>query len=175
MLGGVQRIMIVGDPASGKSTFGLALSTKLNLPLFHTDLIRYTASGYRRSNAEVRQLLSEWLEQEQWVIEGNILSADPCERVKKAQAIFLFDFPKLVTLFRLLVRWFKTAFCGYQRLGSPSGKDISLAWPYYAPYILRRFPKRKSALRAEVAKYPSKLLYVFSSLRGATEFLSKIA
>lgn len=32
-----QRIMIMGRPGSGKSTFSIKLQTMLNIPLFHLD------------------------------------------------------------------------------------------------------------------------------------------
>lgn len=44
----LQRIMIIGRPGSGKSTFSVMLQKSLNIPLFHLDKYFFIADWVPR-------------------------------------------------------------------------------------------------------------------------------
>lgn len=65
------RIIILGAPGSGKSTFASALQEKTGLPLYHLDNIWWKADRTHISRAEFDRRLREILQGERWIIDGN--------------------------------------------------------------------------------------------------------
>lgn len=64
------RILILGLPGSGKTTFARKLATQLGLPHFEADAVFWDEKG--RERAEFRKSAGVWLsERPQWVAEGH--------------------------------------------------------------------------------------------------------
>ena len=90
------KIVIIWDSASGKSIFGHRLAKKIGIPVYHTDLIRINPTGEEMWNKFVQQEISKLIQKQEWIIEWNALRADPEQRIKEADQVFLFDFNKLL-------------------------------------------------------------------------------
>ena len=67
----MSKIIIIGCPGSGKSTFAKELNNIYNVPLYHLDLIWNKPDKTTISREEFDQILSEIFEEEQWIIDGN--------------------------------------------------------------------------------------------------------
>lgn len=65
------RIIILGAPGSGKSTFASALQEKTGLPLYHLDNVWWKADRTHISREEFDRRLREILQGERWIIDGN--------------------------------------------------------------------------------------------------------
>ena len=86
------RILVIGSPGSGKSTFSRRLRDKTGLPLYYLDMIFHRPDRTFVSRAEFDEKLSDILETEQWIIDGNYQRTLPI-RFEKCTDIFLFDLP----------------------------------------------------------------------------------
>lgn len=64
------RITIVGNSASGKSTLSEAFAKAVNLPIFHIDLLLWKPNWDFESEEEFDCAHADWLVRERWVIEG---------------------------------------------------------------------------------------------------------
>lgn len=67
----MQKIMVIGCPGAGKSTFSRALQGKIGLPLFYLDMLFWNCDKTNVSREEFDQKLSDILKQDKWIIDGN--------------------------------------------------------------------------------------------------------
>lgn len=91
------KIMIIGSPGSGKSTFARKLRDKTGLPLFYLDMIKHKPDRTTISSEEFDKKLKEILVKSQWIIDGNYQRTLEV-RMKECDLIILFDLPTKVCL-----------------------------------------------------------------------------
>ena len=92
-----QRIMIIGSPGSGKSTFARKLRDKTGLPLYYLDMIKHKPDRTTISSEEFDKKLDEILNKDKWIIDGNYQRTLEV-RIEKSDTIILFDLPTEVCL-----------------------------------------------------------------------------
>ena len=93
----MKKIIIIGCPGSGKTTFAEKLQRIINLPLYYLDTIWHKPDRTHISREEYDKKLSEIFQTEEWIIDGNY-SRTIEERIQKSDTIFLFDLPSDVCL-----------------------------------------------------------------------------
>ena len=86
------RILVIGSPGAGKSTFSRKLRDKTGLPLYYLDMIFHKPDKTTVSPAEFDEKLSDILELERWIIDGNYLRTLPI-RFERCTQVFFFDLP----------------------------------------------------------------------------------
>ena len=86
------KILVIGCPGSGKSTFARKLRDKTGLPLYYLDMLFHrpdrSTADRETFDSSVRGILSR----ESWIIDGNYQRTLPM-RFEQAELIFLFDLP----------------------------------------------------------------------------------
>ena len=65
------KINVVGTSGSGKSTVAQLISDRLNIPYLEMDEFYWLPEWQERSQAEFQNLLSDALNQDNWVLAGN--------------------------------------------------------------------------------------------------------
>lgn len=93
----MKRILVIGCPGAGKSTFARRLRDKTGLPLYHLDLIWHKPDRTNISRKEFDERLSEILKKDEWIIDGNYDRTLEM-RLKKCDTVFLLDLPTEVCL-----------------------------------------------------------------------------
>ncbi len=88
----MKKVIVIGCPGSGKSTFSKRLAHKTALPLFHLDLLYWNADRSSVSKEVFLQRLDQVLEQERWIIDGNYESTLEM-RIKACDTVFFLDHP----------------------------------------------------------------------------------
>ena len=88
----MNKIIIIGCPGSGKSTFAKALHTKTALPLFHLDNIFWNKDKTHVSREVFDKRLDDVLMQDSWIIDGNY-NRTLEKRLKTCDTAFLLDLP----------------------------------------------------------------------------------
>lgn len=88
----MKKVIIIGCPGSGKSTFAKKLQLKTGLPLYHLDMLFWNADKTHVSREDFDQKLSVILNQDSWIIDGNY-SRTLEMRFKECDTVFLLDMP----------------------------------------------------------------------------------
>lgn len=86
----MKKIIIIGSPGSGKSTFSKKLHDIFNIPLYHLDLIWHKEDKTNISKDEFDEKLNYILKKDSWIIDGNYNRTLEV-RIKNADTIFLID------------------------------------------------------------------------------------
>lgn len=92
-----KRILIIGSPGSGKSTFARKLAEMTDLPLYYLDMIYHNADHTMISEEEFNEKLEVILKKECWIIDGNYLRTMKM-RLDDCDTVFFFDLPSDVCL-----------------------------------------------------------------------------
>lgn len=87
-----RKIIVIGCPGAGKSTFSRRLAEKTGIALYHLDAIYWREDCSHISRARLIRKQKEILKQESFIIDGNFKSTIEM-RIKNAQLVFLFDLP----------------------------------------------------------------------------------
>ena len=93
----MKKIIVIGCPGSGKTTFAEKLCDKIEIPLFYLDAIWHKPDRTHISRDEFDVRLDEILKLESWIIDGNY-SRTVERRIEACDTVFLFDLPTEVCL-----------------------------------------------------------------------------
>lgn len=88
----MKKIIVIGCPGAGKTTFSQKLAKKLELPLFHLDAIWHKADRTHISREEFDARLGEILSGDAWIVDGNY-SRTVERRISACDTVFLLDLP----------------------------------------------------------------------------------
>ena len=93
----MKKIIVIGCPGSGKTTFSEKLCEKTALPLFYLDAIWHKPDKTHISREEFDIRLPEILSLDAWIIDGNYSRTLEC-RMAACDTVMLFDLPAQVCL-----------------------------------------------------------------------------
>ncbi|MBQ8432085.1 MAG: AAA family ATPase [Clostridia bacterium] len=160
-----QKILIIGCPGSGKSTFARALRDRLGLPLYHLDMLYWNADKTTVSREVFDGRLGEVLEKDQWIIDGNF-SRTMERRLQFCDTVFFLDIP--------------TEVCLESVRGRIGTKRSDLPWmeteenEEFMEFIRTFSTERKPEILERLAKYPHVKQIVFHSRTEVDEYLKNI-
>ena len=88
----MKRIIVIGCPGSGKTTFAEKLRTATDLPLYHLDAIWHKPDRTHITREEFDERLAKILSLDKWIVDGNYRRTVE-RRIAACDTIFLFDLP----------------------------------------------------------------------------------
>ena len=88
----MKKVLVIGCPGSGKSTFARKLRDKLDLPLFYLDMIWHKPDKSTYTKSEFDKKLAEIIKKDEWIIDGNY-SRTLETRIQKCDTVFYLDLP----------------------------------------------------------------------------------
>ena len=92
------KIIIIGCPGAGKSTFTRQINEFLNYPVIHLDKIYYTCGKEHITREELIRKVKDFASKNSnWIIDGNYLSTLKM-RVELADTIILLNIPSEICL-----------------------------------------------------------------------------
>lgn len=92
------KIAIIGYSGAGKSTLARVLADRFGLPLLYLDRVQYTPGWVERDRAEALAMVDEFLENENWVIDGTYSTFRQERRMAEADLILFLDFNRFTCL-----------------------------------------------------------------------------
>ena len=161
----MKKIIVIGCPGSGKTTFSEKLRNKIGVPLFYLDAIWHKPDKTHISREEYDARLAEILKLESWIIDGNY-SRTIESRISACDTVFLFDLPVSVCLDGAISR------LGKDRYDMPwIDKELD---PRLKKEI-EEFPnKNLPKLYALLERYSDKNIIIFKSREQADMFLRNL-
>ncbi|MBQ6333859.1 MAG: adenylate kinase [Erysipelotrichaceae bacterium] len=157
-----KKIIIIGPPGAGKSTFSFKLQELTGLPLYHLDLLYHKPDKTTVSKEEFDKKLNEILKKDEWIIDGLYLRTLE-SRLKDCDLIYFFDLPIEECLQGVINRK------GKVRKDMPWVEE-ELDEEFMA--YIRQFPDNQyPRMLAMMERYKDKPMIVFKSHEEADEYL----
>ena len=88
----MRKVIIIGCPGAGKSTFARKLRDVTGLPLYYLDMLWHRPDQTNVSREEFEAQVKEIMKRDQWIIDGNYLRTMEL-RLRECDTVFLLDYP----------------------------------------------------------------------------------
>ena len=88
----MKKVIIIGCPGSGKTTFAEKLNRRTGLPLYYLDAIWHEPDKTHISREDFCEHISRIFDTPEWIIDGNYNRTMEM-RLRQCDTVFLFDLP----------------------------------------------------------------------------------
>ena len=162
----MKRIMIIGCPGSGKSTFARALAAKTGLPLYYLDMMYWNPDRTTKPKEEFRAALRETVALPEWIIDGNYGSTLEV-RMEACDTVIFLDYPVAVCIAGV-----------EERRGKPRP---DMPWVEVEPdlefieFIKKYNEESRPKVIELLEKYKEKNIIIFKSRAEADEYLRRLS
>ncbi len=160
----MKKVIIIGCPGSGKSTFARTLQKITGLPLYHLDMMYWNSDKTVVDKAIFLQRLNDVLNKDTWIIDGNYNSTMEL-RLEKCDTVFFLDFPKEVCLDGLKQRK------GKQRSDLPWIETQENEDTEFIEFVKNFSETSRPKILELLKKHPSKSIITFKSRNDADEYI----
>jgi len=161
----MKKIIVIGCPGSGKSTFSKALHKITGIPLFHLDMMFWNEDKTTVEKAVFLNRLLKTVQNDEWIIDGNYASTMEL-RMQACDTVIFLDYPLDVCLNGIKERR------GKVRSDMPwmeSDEDDAEFIEFITNYNSQSRPKVLELLE----RYSEKDIFIFSSRTQEEGFLMK--
>ena len=169
----MQRILIIGNAGSGKTTFAKKLAERTGLPLVHLDKLYWTGNWEHVDRDTFDQLLQQQLDKPSWIIDGNFNRTLP-HRLEHCDTVFYFDLPTLTCLWGIT----KRVFSNYGRTRPDMGGNCPERFDKNKRSLYKNVLSFRKAHRKEYAALLAEKgvprTIIFKSRRQAARFLKNL-
>ncbi|MBE5928944.1 MAG: adenylate kinase [Lachnospiraceae bacterium] len=93
----MKKVIVIGCPGAGKSTFARKLRDKTGLPLYYLDMLWHKPDRTNVTREQFDTALSNIMENDEWIIDGNYIRTLEM-RIRACDTVFFLDFPVDVCL-----------------------------------------------------------------------------
>lgn len=88
----MKKVIVIGCPGSGKTTFAEKLNKITEIPLYYLDSIWHKPDKTHISRDDFDKIISEIFDKPEWIIDGNYNRTIEM-RLQQCDTVFLFDLP----------------------------------------------------------------------------------
>ena len=161
----MKKVLVIGCPGSGKSTFSKSLHQITKIPLFHLDMLFWNADKTTVEKSVFLDRLLNVIQNDKWIIDGNYGSTMEL-RMQACDTVVFLDYPVDVCLNGVRERK------GKARSDMPwiESEEDAQFLEFIKNYKEQSRPKVMELLE----RYSHKDIVIFSTRTQAEEFLSKI-
>lgn len=163
----MKRIIVIGCPGSGKSTLSAALHNKTGIPLFHLDMMFWNADKTTVEKAVFRKRLSNVLQLDEWIIDGNYQSTMEL-RLQACDTVIFLDYSLETCLEGVHARR------GKARADMPWFEKENEEDAEFIRFIKNYRLESRPIVLELLKKYDHKNLYVFKERSETAKFLEQL-
>ena len=162
----MKKVIVIGCPGSGKSTFSKALHKITNIPLFHLDMIFWNADKTTVEKPVFLDRLFKIIQSDEWIIDGNYGSTMEL-RMQACDTVIFLDYPLDVCLNGIK-----------ERKGKPRS-DLPWIEPdeddvEFLEFIKNYNSQSRPKVMELLDRFSHKDIIIFSNRTQAEDFLFKI-
>lgn len=161
----MKKVLVIGCPGSGKSTFSRALHKATGLPLYHLDMLNWNADRTTVPRQVFLERLNHVIQEDSWIIDGNYGSTMEL-RMDACDTVFFLDYPVEVCLDGVMCRK------GQPRSDMPwieTGTDED-----FLQFIRKYNSVSRPVVLELLQKYAGKSIFVFSCRSEAEIYLTQL-
>ena len=159
----MKKIIVIGCPGSGKSTFARALSEKTGIALYYLDMMFWNSDKTTVGREILIERQKKVIEQDKWIVDGNYESTMEL-RLAACDTVFFLDYPSEVCIGGVRAR------LGKAREDMPwieTEEDAE-----FIEYI-KKFPENhRPRVLSLLEKYKDRRVFVFKSREEGEHFLN---
>lgn len=161
----MKRIMVIGCPGSGKSTFSRKLHKLTGIPLYHLDLMYWNPDRTIVDKSVFRERLVNAIQSKEWIIDGNYKSTLEL-RLQACDTVVFLDYSVSVCLDGIKKRR------GKPRTDMPwiENEEDREFIEFVKNYNCQNRPRVMELLN----QYANKDIYIFKERKEANEFLNRL-
>ncbi len=163
----MERIIVVGCPGGGKSTFSLALGGITGLPICHLDRLNWNADGTSVPKSLFRERLARAMTQPRWIIDGNYMGTME-DRLRACDTVFFLDYPLEVCLEGARSRQ------GKERADMPWVEPVGEMDAEFLAFIRDFNAVSRPKILALLGRYGDREIHVFRARAEADAFLASL-
>ena len=162
----MKKVIVIGCPGSGKSTFSKALHKITDIPLFHLDMIFWNVDKTTVEKPVFLDRLFKIIQSDEWIIDGNYGSTMEL-RMQACDTVIFLDYPLDVCLNGIK-----------ERKGKPRS-DLPWIEPdeddvEFLEFIKNYNSQSRPKVMELLDRFSHKDVIIFSNRTQAEDFLSKI-
>ena len=161
----MKRIMVIGCPGSGKSTFSRKLHKLTGIPLYHLDLMYWNPDRTIVDKSVFHERLVNAIQSKEWIIDGNYKSTLEM-RLQACDTVVFLDYTVNVCLDGIKKRR------GKPRTDMPwiENEEDGEFIEFVKNYNCQNRPRVMELLN----QYANKDIYIFKERKEANEFLNHL-
>ena len=161
----MKKVIVIGCPGGGKSTFSRKLRDKTGLPLYHLDMIWHRPDKTNITREAFDQALEAILHTSDWIIDGNYRRTME-KRIQMCDTVFFLDLPTEVCLQGVLSR------LGVKRQDMPWIEEKMD--DEFSEFITNFANCERPQIYAILEKYPNKYVVIFRSHAEIDQYLKQL-
>ena len=163
----MKKIIVIGCPGSGKSTFSKSLHNITGLPLFHLDMMYWNADKTKVEKAVFLERLYQTLQKDEWIIDGNFASTMEL-RLQACDTVVFLDYPLEICLSGIKARQ------GKLRSDIPWTEPQDKEDDEFIEFIKNYNAQSRPQVLELLNRYPHKNVIIFTNRNQAEEFLGQV-
>ena len=166
------KIAILGYSGSGKSTLAGILAQHYDIPVLYLDNVAFKPGWQNRDKDKRKEIVSNFMKNENWVIDGNYKSLFRADRLEHSDKIIILSFNRFFCLKSVLKRYFM--YKGKTRPDMAKGCDekIDLEFIWWILYRGRTRKIRKD-YKNIYNQYKSKTLW-FTNRNQVNDYINTL-
>ncbi|MBE6650327.1 MAG: adenylate kinase [Ruminococcaceae bacterium] len=161
----MKKVIIIGCPGSGKSTFGRMLKNKTGLPLYHLDMLYWNEDRTTVEKSVFLDRLKNVMKTDEWIIDGNYASTMEM-RFAECDTVFFLDYPTEVCIEGVK-----------SRVGKPRSDipwiETDAIDDEFLSFIQNYNTVNRPKVVELIEKYSDKNVIVFKSRKEADEYIGE--
>lgn len=163
----MNRVIVIGCPGSGKSTFSRTLHDITGIPLYHLDMMYWNEDRTKVSKELFMEKLNRTMNGVQWIIDGNYGSTME-KRMQACDTIFFLDYPVQVCINGILERR------GKKRTDMPWIESADKVDEEFLGVVKNYNVESRPMVMELLNKYQDKEVIVFKGREDAKKYLLNI-